>query len=47
MNWSEQQTRIELTQNVLKILVVKNEANVRLGELSVNGQSNVFIQLAV
>jgi len=46
-NWSEKQTRIELTKKILKILILKNEENVHLEELSVNGKRNVLIRLAV
>jgi len=34
-------------KNEHKILVVKNEANVHLGELSANRKINVFIRVAV
>lgn len=34
-------------KNILKILVVKSEANVHLLELRVNGKINAFIRVAV
>lgn len=48
-DWSEQQTRREVTKHtcILKILVVKNETNVHLGELGINGKLNVFVRVTI